>query len=148
MKANPQLAAQMNRLVSEAISQIPADGQEDIITDFHIQTNSDNGDVVITDDNDHELARTTVEGYEEMNDDEFREHVAKALRQELMNMNRQKKFDRLRIFRPFSFVLADDDKESLEDLMVIDSENVMVNDELLKGLDEELDAFLQDLLKD
>lgn len=48
---------------------------------------------------------------------------------------------------PYSFTLIDDDKETTSELLLVDSETLIVNDELLKGLDEELDAFLKDLLE-
>lgn len=50
--------------------------------------------------------------------------------------------------KPYSFVLVDDDKETVAELLLIDDEDTLfLNDELLKGLDEELDSFLKDLLE-
>ena len=51
-------------------------------------------------------------------------------------------------FLAFSFVLVDEDRETVTELLLIDDEDtLLLNDELLKGLDEELDAFLKDLLE-
>ena len=51
--------------------------------------------------------------------------------------------------KPYSFVMIDRDKESLAELLIIDDdETLFLNDELLKGLDDELDAFLKDLLEE
>ena len=52
------------------------------------------------------------------------------------------------ILKPFSFVLEDEDKESLEELYLVDDETVIFDPELMKGLDEDLDAFLKQLLAD
>ena len=41
----------------------------------------------------------------------------------------------------------DDGKETVAELLLMDEDTLMVNDELLKGLDEELNAFLKDLLE-
>ena len=50
--------------------------------------------------------------------------------------------------KPYSFVLVDDDKETVSELLLVDDEDTMLlDDELLKGLDEELDAFLKNLLE-
>ena len=49
--------------------------------------------------------------------------------------------------KPFSFVLVDDDKETIAELLLLDDDTLLINEELLKGLDEELDAFLKDLLE-
>ena len=54
----------------------------------------------------------------------------------------------LRILKPYSFVLVDGDKETVAELMLMDDDGTMfLNDELLKGLDEELNTFLKDLLE-
>ena len=52
------------------------------------------------------------------------------------------------ILKPFSFVLEDDDKESLEELYLVDDDTAILNEELMTGLDKELDEFLDKLLKD
>jgi hypothetical protein len=49
--------------------------------------------------------------------------------------------------KPYSFVLVDEDKETIAELLLLDDDTLLVNEELLKGLDEELDAFLKDLLE-
>ena len=47
---------------------------------------------------------------------------------------------------PYNFVLVDEDKETVAELLIVDDDTLIVNDDLLKGLDEELDTFLKDLL--
>lgn len=45
-------------------------------------------------------------------------------------------------------MLVDEEKETISELLLIDDEDtLLLDDELLKGLDEELDAFLKDLLE-
>ena len=56
-------------------------------------------------------------------------------------------FDKLTILKPYSFVLVDEDRETVAELLLIDDDTLLVNDELLKGLDEELDTFLKELLE-
>ena len=56
-------------------------------------------------------------------------------------------FDKLTLMKPYSFVLVDEDKETIAELLLMDDDTLLVNEELLKGLDEELDAFLKDLLE-
>ena len=44
--------------------------------------------------------------------------------------------------------MVDEDRETVAELLLVDNEDtLLLNDELLKGLDEELDAFLKDLLE-
>ena len=79
--------------------------------------------------------------------DDFYENMERILSNLLCNMKNQDAFDKLTIMKPFSFVLVDDDKETIAELLLLDDDTLLVNEELLKGLDEELDAFLKDLLE-
>ncbi|GAE16949.1 hypothetical protein JCM6292_3463 [Bacteroides pyogenes JCM 6292] len=51
------------------------------------------------------------------------------------------------ILKPYSFVLVDEEKETVAELLLIDDDTLLLNDELLKGLDKELDNFLKELLE-
>ena len=62
-------------------------------------------------------------------------------------MNKAGEFDHLSIMKPYSFVLIDEEKETVSELLLMDDDTLMISDELLKGLDEELDSFLKDLLE-
>ena len=79
--------------------------------------------------------------------DDFYENMERILSNLLCNMKNKGAFDKLTIMKPFSFVLVDDDKETIAELLLLDDDTLLVNEELLKGLDEELDAFLKDLLE-
>ena len=142
-----QLEDWSSRLIEEAIQKVAERSQEEVITDFHVTTNSDNGEVFIYDDNDEVLAKGSIDGFEEKDENEFRKIVGKAFRQILSKMDTEHRFDSLNIFRPFSFVIADEKQEISEDLYVVDSDTVIVSDELLKGLDDELNDFLNQLLQ-
>ena len=56
--------------------------------------------------------------------------------------------EKLPILKPFSLVLIDEDKETISDLYLVDDDTLIFDDELLKGLDEELDEFLKKLLSE
>ena len=62
--------------------------------------------------------------------------------------HRRKELENLVILKPYSFVLVDEDKETIEDLLLIDDDIVIAEDGLLQGLDEELDDFLKKLLSE
>ena len=47
----------------------------------------------------------------------------------------------------FYDTLSDEEKETVAELLLIDDDTILVNDELLKGLDKELDDFLKELLE-
>lgn len=135
------------RLIQNAVVKATEGSTEEILTDFHVHTHSDTCEVRITDDTGEVLGTATFDGYEEKNSKDFRKVVGKSLKQVLSKMDAQHEFDSLNIFRPFSFVMADEEDEA-EELYVVDNDSIMVSDELLKGLDSELNDFLNHLLKE
>ena len=56
--------------------------------------------------------------------------------------------EQMSILKPFSFVLEQDDKEAVEELYLVDDDTVIIDPDLMQGLDEDLNKFLEDLLKD
>jgi hypothetical protein len=55
--------------------------------------------------------------------------------------------DNFGILKPYSFVLEDDEKESVAELYVADDDTIIIEGDLMQDLDKELDSFLDDLLK-
>ena len=56
--------------------------------------------------------------------------------------------DNMSILKPFSLVLEDDDKETVAELYLVDDETVIIDPDLMEGLDDDLNSFLENLLKD
>ncbi len=49
---------------------------------------------------------------------------------------------------PYSFVLVDEQRETIADLLLVDEDTLLVKKGLLAGLDEELNRFIEELLND
>ena len=99
-------------------------------------------------DDDEELARTIIDEWVDDDSNDFYTEVEGLLHSELTALKEEGIFDNLNLLKPYSFVLVDDEKETVADLLLIDDEDtLLLSGELLKGLDEELDAFLKDLLE-
>ena len=134
--------------LKEALKRYTGTGEESVLTDIHLHPNQETGEVVISDDDDAILARTVVNEWVNYEGDDFYTVVEPLLRKEVVTLKEQGLLDKIALMKPYSFVLIDDEKESVEDLLLVDDdETLFLNDELLKGLDEELDAFLKDLLE-
>ena len=74
--------------------------------------------------------------------------IPRWLRSAVMTLKDEGALDKLCLLKPYSFVLVDDEKETVAELLLMDEEETMLlSDELLKGLDEELDTFLKELLE-
>lgn len=148
MNISEQSHAAIASTLKEALKRYTGTGEESVLTDIHLFPNQDTGELVISDDDDTVLARTVVSEWMNYEGDNFYTEVETLLRADISALKEKGALDKLSLIKPYSFVLIDDEKETVADLLLIDDdETLFLNDELLKGLDEELDAFLKDLLE-
>lgn len=146
MKATSQTIQQIERALRKIAAKYPQ-GREDLaLTDIHLQVKADSGELLAFNDDDEELTRCVVEQWMDNGDEDFYEEITTVLRQCIQNM--KDTLENLSLLKPYSFVLVDEDKETLCDLYLVDDETVIVDGELLKGLDEDLDDFLKKLLEE
>lgn len=139
----------IQQTINSAISGFKSEENSNIITDFHIQVNLTDGNITISDDDYNILAQTHVNDWTEGEEnEEYYKEIARTLKHELNKMQKEKTFDELTIFKPFSFLLENCNREIINELLTIDEDNVMISDELLKGLDDELEDFLRKLFYD
>ncbi|WP_071147030.1 hypothetical protein [Bacteroides ihuae] len=146
MKLSQQSQSLIESAIQKAVSKYTCNCDQTIVTDIHFQPNQNSGELIIFDDEDEELACITVDEWMTYESNDFNEHTERVLRTLLCKMRDAGTFENLTILSPYSFVLVDEDKETLAELLLIDDDTVLVNSQLLEGLDEELDNFLKDLL--
>lgn len=148
MKMSEQSRASIVSALKTALCRYTSEGDETVVTDIHLQPNSESGELIIFDDDDQELSRTIINEWVEYESDDFCTVVEPILRAEVEALKESGKLEKLCLMKPYSFVLVDEDKETVAELLLVDEDDtLLLNDELLKGLDEELDAFLKDLLE-
>jgi len=148
MKMSEQSRASIVSALKTALCRYTSEGDETVVTDIHLQPNSESGELIIFDDDDQELSRTIINEWVEYESDDFYTVVEPILRAEVEALKESGKLEKLCLMKPYSFVLVDEDKETVAELLLVDEDDtLLLNDELLKGLDEELDAFLKNLLE-
>lgn len=146
MKLSQSSLSLIEKTVGQALAKYRG-CEENIVSDIHLQANPVSGEVIIFDDDDAQLAAAIIEEWTNYNGNNFQADAERVLSTVLNNMKSAGDFDKLTLMKPYSFVLVDEDKETVAELLLMDDDTLLLNDELLKGLDEELDAFLKDLLE-
>lgn len=146
MKATEQTQQTLDRAIRKIADKFPASEEATPLTDIHIRVTQETGELMAFDDDDNEITRCVVEQWIDNKDDDFYEQVASMLHKCLEK--HRAIVDNMSILKPYAFVLEDDDKENQGELFVADDETVIINPELMAGLDEDLDSFLKDLMKD
>ena len=146
MKTTDQTIQQIERAIRKVADKFPANQEASIFTDIHIRVNQETGELVAFDDDDREITRVIIEKWINNQDDGFYDAVAKQLRK---CIEREKKLvENMAVIRPYSFILEDEDKENIAELYVVDDDTVIIDPDLMEGLDKDLDDFLEKLLKE
>ena len=137
--------------ISEALNKIARlySGEEDqlVSTDFYLQPLSE-GRLAVFNDNDEEIATATVPEWESYNADTFYDQVTEDLTAAIEAANADGELERLAVWMPYSFVLVDEERETITDLLLVDDDTLLMKKGLMAGLDEELNRFIEELLSD
>ena len=147
MNLSEQSYAALTSAFREAVGRYTQGDENSVVTDIHIQPNSESGELLVFNDDDEELARTIIDEWVDYESDDFYTVVEPLLKGVLAALKDEGVFSHLALMKPYSFVLVDDDKETVAELLLMDDDTMLLDGELLKGLDEELDAFLKELLE-
>ena len=116
------------------------------MTDIHIRVAQETGELMAFDDDDNEITRCVIEQWIDNKDDDFYTQIISIIRR---CIDKQKKLvDEMGILKPYSFVLEDDDKESIGELYIADDDTIIIDTELMADLDKDLDDFFNKLIKD
>ena len=117
------------------------------VTDLYFQVDRNTGVLTIFDDDDRELSQATIDEWKETAQEEVAS-IERTLRTELVQMQKVGLFDKINILKPYSCTLVDENKEAIVDLIYIDDDTLVLDSELLKGFDEEMNDFLKHLLEE
>ena len=146
MKASEQTVQQIERAIRKISQKFPFAEESSILTDIHLRVVQESGEILAYNDDDEEITRCVIEEWIDNKDDDFYAEITPILRQVIKKMS--KTVDNLGIMKPYSFVLEDDEKENIAELYVADDDTITINGELMEGLDQDLDSFFSELMKD
>lgn len=145
MQVTEQTTQQIERSIKKIAQKLPANEETSLLTDIHLLVSQDSGELIAYDDNDQEITRCVVEQWIDNKDERFYDEVTAILRKELQRLHEV--VDNLGIMKPYSFVLENDDKESIAELYVADDDTIILGGDLMEGLDQDLDSFFDSLMK-
>ena len=146
MKATEQTQQMLDRAIRKIADKFPPSEESAPLTDIHLRVTQETGELMVFDDDDNEITRCVIEQWIDNKDDDFYQSIGATLHKCLER--HRDVIDNLSILKPYAFVLEDDDHENKGELYVADDDTVIISPELMAGLDDELDDFLKDLMKD
>ena len=146
MKATEQTIQQIERVLKKIADKFPSGDDVIPLTDIYLQVKQESGELLAFNDDGEEVTRCVVEEWIDNKNENFYDEIQPVLQQCIFHL--KDVIDNMGILKPYSFVLVDEDKETVADLYLVDDDTIMVSEELMKGLDEDLNNFLVHLLKD
>ena len=145
MKATDQTIQQIERALLKTASRFPATEEASVMTDIHVRVTQESGELMTFDDDDNELMRCVVEQWIDNKDDDFYDHVAECIKKSILKQ--KDVLENMSIIKPYSFVLEDDDCDTLQELYVVDDNIAIIDPLSLESFDSDLDDFIDQLLK-
>ncbi len=147
MSINNQTLEQLEYLLSKLSRIFPPNEENRVMTDISFQAKSDTGELNILNDDDELIATTVIPDWINYNQENFIDVVTDILKE--FTSNNKTRFEELSILHPFTILLVDDDKETICEILEVDDESIIIDHEdLMKGLDTDLNDFIENLLKE
>ena len=147
MKISNQTATQINQILDELIKRYSPGTDPCSMTDLSFQVNQETGELIVLDDRDDEIVGMTIDEWIDNQEEDFDDYVAQLLRK--MILKRITELEVLSIVKPYSFLLVDGNNETVTELYLVDDDEVVFEkQELMAGLEKDLDDFINRLMKE
>ena len=147
MKISNQTATQINQILDELIKRYSPGTDPCSMTDLSFQVNQETGELIVLDDRDDEIVGMTIDEWIDNQEEDFDDYVDQVLRK--MILKRITELEALSIVKPYSFLLVDGNNETVTELYLVDDDEVVFEkQELMAGLEKDLDDFINRLMKE
>ncbi|MBO4593463.1 MAG: hypothetical protein J5678_04655 [Bacteroidaceae bacterium] len=141
------------QILNEALAEIlkryalPESADDPVMTDILMQVNTDSGQFTVFDDDDHEIYSAVVEEWIGNDSSEGIERMGATIKEFIAQ--HKSEIEGLALLKPYSFILVDEEKETIEELYTVDDQMVVLDSgTLMEGLDQDLDDFFANLMKE
>lgn len=145
MTASEQTYQQIERALRKAASKYSPEAECLPLTDLYLQVKQESGELLVFDDDDRELTRCVVEEWLGNKDEDFYSAVQPVLKEAIKRI--KDVTEHVAVLKPYSYVLMGEDGETLADLYLVDDETIVIDGELMEGLNEDLEKFWEELEK-
>lgn len=148
MNLTPSSTASLDEAFRKIVELYTGEEDQLLSTDFYFQPLRESGKLVVLNDNDEEIACATIPEWKDYAYDTFYDGVTADITAAMDTANTNGDLERLAVWMPYSFVLVDEERETITDLLLVDDDTLLVKKGLMVGLNEELNKFIEDLLND
>lgn len=144
--ATERVFIEISKALTEAIGNLEKDYQGSSLTDIFLVVDRESAELSVYDDEENLLAQRIIDAWIDISD---KKRIVSQLRKSVEALNKEKKFDGLDLYKPFSISITDEDFIVQEELLVIEDDSVIkLDNNFLERIDKEFDEFLDKLLKE
>ena len=143
MNISEHTLQQIGRALKKVAQKFKTDLENQPLTDLHLQVNPESGELLVFNDEDEEITRCVVEEWINNHQENFYDIVKQQLLKAIQE--HKEELENLCILKPYSFVLVDEDHETICDLYLVDDDTIVLDGELMAGLSDDLDSFWEEL---
>lgn len=150
MNQQTSLSTYLENLIRESLSLLQTQFASEMLTDLYWQVNLSSGEFVVLNDNQQVLVRASVKEW--VSDDVEKslsiKEIEQILRDIVQKLEAENFLENINVQMPFSILMVDEDMENLCELFFVDEESVPLDNNIIRHIDEELDAFFKELMAD
>ena len=146
MKVSEQTVQQIDRAIRKIADKFPSTEEASLLTDIHLRVNQETGELLAYDDDDEEINRCVIDEWIDNKSDHFYQEIIPVIRKRIEHLCEIT--DNMSILKPYSFVLENEDKENIAELYVVDDDTVIIGSDLMENPEEDLNDFIEKLLKE
>lgn len=143
MNISEHTLQQIGRALKKVAQKFKTELENQPLTDLHLQVNPESGELLVFNDEDEEITRCVVEEWINNHQENFYNIVKQQLLKAIQE--HKEELESLCILKPYSFVLVDEDHETICDLYLVDDDTIVLDGELMAGLSDDLDSFWEEL---
>ena len=143
MNTSEHTLQQIGRALKKVAQKFKTELENQPLTDLHLQVNPESGELLVFNDEDEEITRCVVEEWINNHQENFYDIVKQQLLKAIQE--HKEELEHLCILKPYSFVLVDEDHETICDLYLVDDDTIVLDGELMAGLSDDLDSFWEEL---
>ncbi len=150
MNSQNTLSSYLETLVRESLQLLQTQYATDMLTDLYWQVDVTSGSFAVWNDNQQQLAKASVKEWvsEDVDKSVSLAEIEQVLRQILSKLEAENFLEKINVQMPFSILMVDEEMETLSELYFLDDEAMPLDNNIIRHIDDELDAFFKQLMGD
>lgn len=150
MTSQKTLSTYLETRIRESLQLLQTQYATELITDLYWQVDLSSGSFAVLNDNQQVLVKASVKEWVSEGSEMFvsMSGIEQILRDILTKLEAENFLEKINVQMPFSVLMVDEEMETLAELYFLDDEALPLDNNIIRHIDDELDAFFKQLMGD